>query len=1148
MLLRPVGVGPGGAPTTVDWSRPIVNGWGTQESCGGAPAAVIWSNRFRRSPGGGVRGWGPALRELDAADPRQVGRYRILARLGAGGMGRVYLGRSTSGRMVAVKVVRAELAEDPDFQRRFAREVEAARRVNGFFTAAVVDADPTGSPAWLATAYVPGLPLDGAVRAHGTWPRRSLVHLGAGLAEALEAIHGTGVIHRDLKPSNVLIAGDGPRVIDFGISIASEASVLTQTGMVIGTPGFMSPEQVTGRTVGPASDVFSLGAVLAFAGTGAGPFGSGAPHSVNFRAVYEEPDLGGLPPGTEFVGRCLEKDPGRRPTVPELLTELARILGETGGQTYAGGLPKETDWLPEAVASALPGRTAAPEPAPAEDPARDRSDPVGAGGRPEPGSGLTRGAVLRAATAPAPDPRIHLAKSPAAPPAPTAPTAPTAPPGVPAAADDEQPAPPATERPVATDEQPAPSTDEQAVAEPSVAAEERPAPPTDEQAVAEPSVAAEEPPAPSTPPSEPAAVTDEQAASRPPADTDEQPAPPATEPPVVTDRPLATRPTSPGRLPAQAPGRAKRRRLAAIALTLVLVTGGGITALLADRGGDGDKSEGKRDDTASSARGFDAAVGAVVNASDRKGGTLRLASSGDADSWDPARSYYGWVWNMQRLYARTLLTYEAGPGSKGLGLVPDLAAARPEVSPDGRTYTVKLRPGLKFEDGTPITSRDVKYGIERVFAQDTVSGGPTYLVEALDQKQNYPGPYEDAGNGGLKSVGTPDDLTLVFRLAKADSRFPYLLAMGATAPVPRQKDTGARYGEKPVSSGPYRFESYRPGKSLLLVRNGHWDRATDPLRKALPDRIELTVSSDDDVASRLLAGTADLDARQAGLTQTAARKVLGDPKLKSDADNPHNGYLHYVSLVSKTAPLDNVHCRKAVLYAADPTALHYARGGPKTGSLRGSMLPPTVLGADDYDPFGLTDGKPEREKAKAELRACGKPDGFTTTIAVRSVREKEVQSAVVLQSALEAVGITAEIEQYDALRYYDEVGSPRTVEDKGYGLLMLAWGADYPTGSGFLQPLADGRLITQTGNTNHSGIDDPEINDLFDRAAAATDPAEATRIHRRVNHAVTDGAYYLPITAGKSLNYRNPRLTNVYVHQAFGMVDFQALGTSGASG
>ncbi|MGX6743290.1 ABC transporter substrate-binding protein [Streptomyces xantholiticus] len=1011
-----------------------------------------------------------------------MGRYRILARLGAGGMGRVYLGRSTSGRMVAVKVVRAELAEDPDFQRRFAREVEAARRVTGFFTAAVVDADPTGSPAWLATAYVPGLPLDEAVRTYGAWPRRSLLVLGAGLVEALEAVHGTGLIHRDLKPSNVLIAADGPRVIDFGISIVSEASVLTQTGTVIGTPGFMSPEQLTGKTVGQAGDVFSLGAVLAFAATGAGPFGTGSAHSVNFRAVYEEPDLRGMPPETDFVGRCLEKDSGRRPTVPELLAEFAQMLGETEGQTYAGGLPNETDWLPEAVAAALTGRTAAPAPASTsasasaskKDPGPPQDSPVGADGRHETGSGGVPKAVPRADRVPTPDPRIPLVKRPEAPPAPPAPT----------------PAPP-SEPPAAVDE----------------------------------------------PPTAPAA--------------DEQPAPPVAETPVVTNRTSASTATAPAHLPPREPGRGRRRRLAAIALSLALVTGGGVTALLVNQGDDKPGGTGSGPGT-TDATGFNAAVGNVVNASDRKGGTLNLVSTVDADSWDPARSYYGWVWNMQRLYARTLLTYAAEPGRKGLGLVPDLAAAQPEVSPDGRTYTVELKPGLKFEDGTPITSRDVKYGIERVFAQDVVSGGPTYFVASLDQNQNYPGPYEDGAPGepGLKSVTTPDDRTLVFRLAKADSRFPYLLAMGATSPVPQQKDTGAGYGEKPVSSGPYRFESYKPGQSLVLVRNEQWDRATDPLRKALPDRIELTVSANPDVvASRLLGGTADLDPQQAGLPQSAVSKVVKTPKLKANADDPHSGFIRFVSLVSKTAPLDNVHCRKAVLYAADTAALQLTRGGPTAGSRHGNMLPPTIPGSDDYDPFGLTDGELQRELARKELRACGKPAGFTTRIAVRNTRDKDVQSATALQSALKAVGITVEIDQYDATRFVEDTSSPGTVKKKGYGLIMLGWGADYPTGSGFLRPLADGRLITASGNTNYSQVDDPGINDLFDRATAETDAAEAARIHRRINHAVTDGAYYLPITADKVLNYRSPRLTNVYVHEAYGMVDFQALGTGdGASG
>ncbi|MEV8537294.1 serine/threonine-protein kinase [Streptomyces sp. NPDC051211] len=278
-----------------------------------------------------------------------------MARLGAGGMGRVYLGRSASGRAVAVKVVRAELAEDAGFRQRFAREVEAARRVTGFFTAAVVDADPEGSPAWLATAYVPGLSLEGAVRAHGAWRDHSVLALGAGLAEALEAIHSAGVIHRDLKPSNVLLAPDGPRVIDFGISVAAEASALTQTGTVIGTPGFMSPEQVTGKPVGPPSDVFSLGAVLTYAATGASPFGTGSGHAVNFRTVYEKPFFGGLQTELlDLIVRCMAKNPHQRPAVAEVLEECARALGKTSGQWITTQVLARPGWLPEAVAQTFP--------------------------------------------------------------------------------------------------------------------------------------------------------------------------------------------------------------------------------------------------------------------------------------------------------------------------------------------------------------------------------------------------------------------------------------------------------------------------------------------------------------------------------------------------------------------------------------------------------------------------------------------------------------------------------------------------------------------------------------------------------------------------------------------------------------------------
>ncbi|WP_431928941.1 serine/threonine protein kinase [Nonomuraea jabiensis] len=297
---------------------------------------------------------------LRPEDPRRVGPYRIEARLGAGGMGRVFLGRSKSGRAVAVKVVHPELAADRDFGHRFAREISLARTVSGFFTAGVVDADPEGTPPWLATAYVPGLSLDEAVTEHGTWREEAVLALGAGLAEALESIHAAGVVHRDLKPSNVLLAADGPRVIDFGISVAVEGSRLTRTGVSVGTPGFISPEQLTGDSVGPASDVFCLGAVLAYAATGTGPFGGGSWQGLWYRTVHEEPDLEGLPPRLRsIVRRCLEKRPEERPSATALLDELSD--GATGGGALAE-LYTEARWLPEPVAEAV--RTLVAESAP----------------------------------------------------------------------------------------------------------------------------------------------------------------------------------------------------------------------------------------------------------------------------------------------------------------------------------------------------------------------------------------------------------------------------------------------------------------------------------------------------------------------------------------------------------------------------------------------------------------------------------------------------------------------------------------------------------------------------------------------------------------------------------------------------------------
>ncbi|GAA3052452.1 ABC transporter substrate-binding protein [Kitasatospora albolonga] len=587
----------------------------------------------------------------------------------------------------------------------------------------------------------------------------------------------------------------------------------------------------------------------------------------------------------------------------------------------------------------------------------------------------------------------------------------------------------------------------------------------------------------------------------------------------------------------------RNRTLAAAALVATLAV------TLTACGGSADKKGGTGDGASKSASagGFNAAVDKVLNPSDKKGGTLNLWSTTDADSWDPGRAYYASIWNMQRFYARTLLAFDSKPGKGGLELVPDLAAAKPEISADGKTYTFKLKKGIKFEDGSAITSKDIKYGIERVFAQDVISGGPTYLVNSLDQGQGYKGPYTDTtpDKMGLKSVETPDDATIIFKLAKSDSAFPYLLAMGTASPVPAKADTGSKYGEKPVSSGPYKFKSIEPGKSVEFVRNENWDPTTDPFRKALPDVVKLTITTNaDDMDKRLLDGSIDLDFAQTGLSQAAQAQVLTNDKLKANTDDPFNGFIRYIAMVPKIAPFDNEHCRKAVMFAADTTALQTARGGSVAGSPYGSMLPPNILGSDNYDPFTLVDGKPDVAKAKEELAACGKPDGFKATIAVRGNKDKEVKSAVALQTALKAINVDITIDQYDGKLLASVAGSPEVVKNKNYGLIVAGWGADYPKGDGYMQPLMDGRFITANGNSNYPETNDPEVNALFDKAAAEADPAKAAEIYKQINHKVTDMAVYLPVVADRALNYRNPRLTNVFINDAFGMVDFQALGTN----
>ncbi|MFI5642076.1 serine/threonine-protein kinase [Streptomyces goshikiensis] len=358
---------------------------------------------------------------LEGDDPRSVAGYRIVARLGAGGMGKVYLSYTPGGRPVAIKVIRPEFAEEAEFRRRFQQEVRAAERVQGLYTAPVIDSDTEGRHPWLATAYVPGPSLADAVQRHGGLPVTTVLLLVAGVAEALQVIHGAGIVHRDLKPSNVLLAGDGPRVIDFGIARAADATALTGSGVTIGTPTFMAPEQAAGGAITPATDIFALGQVAAYAATGLPAFGEGTSHGVLYRIVHEQPDLTRLPSQLQkLVARCLAKEPAARPSVDEVLA-LCRAAN--------GGAPlrRPEAWLPGAVAADITLRAAAPAPpevtrvpaAPAPAPPGHKPTVTAAPAAPPAVQG-----VYGPPTPPPPGPHAQPSMPPGYPPQPSAPSLP----------------------------------------------------------------------------------------------------------------------------------------------------------------------------------------------------------------------------------------------------------------------------------------------------------------------------------------------------------------------------------------------------------------------------------------------------------------------------------------------------------------------------------------------------------------------------------------------------------------------------------------------------------------------------------------------------------------------------------------------------
>jgi peptide/nickel transport system substrate-binding protein len=549
---------------------------------------------------------------------------------------------------------------------------------------------------------------------------------------------------------------------------------------------------------------------------------------------------------------------------------------------------------------------------------------------------------------------------------------------------------------------------------------------------------------------------------------------------------------------------------------------------------------------ASTSAAYNAAADNIVNASTKTGGTLNLLSSSDCDSWDPQRTYYGWCWNMQRLFTRSLIGYSVVNGTK-FTLAPDLATDMGTHNADYTQWTYTLKSGIKWSNGQLVTPMDVKYGIERLWATDVINGGPSsYFIQGIKAPKNYAGPYKDGDNNvGITTTAT----TITFNLTGPNADFDYLMAMAASAPVPDKTEggpgfTGATYTKHPLSTGPFMIQSYTPNKSIVFVRNPDWSQATDTIRHPLVNEVDLTIDTDPvDIDKKLAAGTADANA-STGVAAEFQAQILSNPTLKADADDPVAAAVRYMAIMPSVIP--NVHCRLAIFYAFDKAGFIRAYGGTVAGDPAGGMAPPGISGyTASFNPFPSgADNTGDDVKAKAELAACGQPNGFSTKFAYATPSTRAAAAFAVEEAALAKVGIQITADTHDSSSYYSTfIGSPQNIKNQGIGMALAGWGADFPTGVGFFQSITNGNAILPTGNSNYASLNDPTVNKVLDEAPAG----KATEADwESLNNAIAQSGTYLPVLYEKTLYYRNPRMTNVTSDNAlaFGIYDFVNVGVT----
>ncbi|MFI2301605.1 ABC transporter substrate-binding protein [Actinacidiphila glaucinigra] len=521
-----------------------------------------------------------------------------------------------------------------------------------------------------------------------------------------------------------------------------------------------------------------------------------------------------------------------------------------------------------------------------------------------------------------------------------------------------------------------------------------------------------------------------------------------------------------------------------------------------------------------------------------KGGTLYVLNQAPQEDFDPARLYTSGGGNVPGLVFRTLTTRNRENGADGAKVVPDLATDTGTPNEDATVWTYHLKDGLKYEDGSAITTADIKYGIERSFAAE-LSGGAPYLRDWLVGGKEYQGPYKD--KGGLASIETPDAKTIVFHLDKPEGDFPFLATQTSFAPVPKAKDTGTKYENHPFSSGPYKVvANENDGEHLVLERNTHWDAKTDEERKAYPDRIDVRSGLDAAVINQRLSSGAGKDAAavttDTNLTAAELAKITGDKELAGRVGTGHFGYTDYISFNPKVKPFDDPKVRQAISYAVDRSTVVNALGGSSLAEPATTFLPAQEsFGYTPYDAFPA--GKSgDAAKARELLKEAGHPNGLTVTLTHDSSGgdEQGPEVATALQDALKKAGITVKLEGLESSAYSEKIHGVTTEP----GFFLAGWGADWPSGGPFLAPIFDGRQIVKNGyNFNNAQLDDPAVNKEIDEINKLTDLKAAAVRWGALDKKIGEQALTVPLVHPVYKRLYGKDVKNVVISDWTGVLD-----------